>query len=126
MAEYEMNETQKIMDKGKFEEAFKSMIQMSRPDLIIKTGFQYLQRLITESTRKDVLQHLRVLDSKISQEDIAKLREISPNFDFLFEYLYFKNACDNKQDMIVQEQLRKFIDVLKIPRELYRLIYDSI
>ena len=58
---------------------------------------------MTEPTRKDVLEHLRVLDSKISQEDIAKLREISPNYDFLFEYLYFQNACDNKQDMIVQE-----------------------
>jgi hypothetical protein len=54
------------MDKGNFEEGFKIMIQMSRPDLIIKTGFNYLERLITESTREEVLDHLRVLEAKNS------------------------------------------------------------
>ena len=91
------------MKKGKIEEAVKIMIQMSRPDLIIKTGFNYLDRLLTESTREEVLEHLRILDQNNSQEDIAKLREISPNFDIMFEYLYFQNACDNKQDLTVQE-----------------------
>lgn len=54
------------MKRGKFEEAFKMMIQMNRPDMIIKTGFNYLERLMTESTREEVLEHLRVLDKKIS------------------------------------------------------------
>jgi len=54
------------MKKGKFEEAIKMMIQMNRPDMIIKTGFNYLERLMTESTREEVLEHLRVLDKKNS------------------------------------------------------------
>lgn len=87
--EVDQKKAYEIMRNNSLGEGITFMLQMTRPDLIIQIGFQYLDRLIQASTRNEIINNLKELDQRLSPEDMKQLREVSPNFNFMFEFLYF-------------------------------------